>query len=152
MSRIGKTPIQIPSGAKVTLERDHVSVQGPKGTLTYDIPFGITLKEENSIITVETKHMDRASRALHGFVRAHIANLIGGVTTGWTKTLELQGVGYRAIVNGTDLVLSVGFSHQVTISPPPGITFVVQEGKIIVSGFYLQSNFCQARLNYKICK
>lgn len=134
MSRIGKTPIQIEKNVTVTHSGDVMTVTGPKGTLSYAIPDAILVKDENGVITVDAKHNDRRSRALHGFVRAHLANLIHGVSEGWTKTLELSGVGYRASVNGQNLVLTVGFSHPVTIAPPEGITFTISEGKIVVSG------------------
>lgn len=134
MSRIGKTPIQIEKNVTVSQKDGDIVVAGPKGTLTYSVPETITVKQENNVISIETKHMDRRSQALHGFVRAHIVNLIHGVNEGWTKTLELSGVGYRAALNGTDLVLTVGFSHPVTVTAPEGIIFSIQEGKIIISG------------------
>lgn len=134
MSRIGKTPIQVEKNVTVTQKDGDVVVSGPKGTLTYTIPSGIHIKQEHGVISIETTHRDRTSRALHGFVRAHLANLMRGVTEEWKKTLELSGVGYRANLNGQNLVLTVGFSHPVTIVPPSGISFSTAEGKIIVSG------------------
>jgi len=134
MSRIGKAPITIPSGVTITHEGGSVVVKGPKGELTMAIPGGIELSIEGAIVEVKCKRGDTKSLALHGLVRANIANMVVGVTNGWTKSLELSGVGYRAAVSGTTLVLTVGFSHEVKIVPPAGISFTIGEGKIVVSG------------------
>lgn len=109
-------------------------VTGPKGELRIDIPPGITVSQENMHLTIARKGNDKPMRALHGFVRSELKNAVIGVTAGWSKTLELSGVGFRATNNGENLVLTVGFSHPVTIVPPKGITLNVVEGKIVVSG------------------
>lgn len=134
MSRIGNAPIEIPKDATITLDGRHIVVKGAKGELSFTVPLGVDVIHKEHELLVSRKRNDTTSRALHGFVRAHIANLVEGVTKGWTKTLELSGVGYRAAMSGVNLVLNVGFSHQVTLTPPPGIAFAITEGKIVVSG------------------
>ena len=134
MSRIGNTPVEIDKAVTVQIADGTFLVKGPKGELKAAIPYGFSVKQENGQVIVEKQTTAKKSSALHGFLRAHIANLVTGVTKGWSKTLELSGVGYRAIMQGTSLLLTVGFSHQVTITPPQGITFAVVEGKIVVSG------------------
>lgn len=138
MSRIGKSPITIPSAVTYTQTGSAVTLKGPKGELSYDIPYGIELSNTNGVVTVENKRTGKKANALHGLVRAHLANMVTGVAAGWTKTLELVGVGYRANITGVNLVLSVGYSHQVTIEPPAGITFAVTEGKIVITGINKQ--------------
>lgn len=139
MSRIGKSPITIPSAVTFTQTGNTVTVKGPKGELSCDIAHGIEITNTNGVVTIENKRTGRKANALYGFTRAHLANMITGVSTGWTKTLELVGVGYRANVTGVNLVLSVGYSHQVTIQPPQGITFAVAEGKITITGIDKQA-------------
>ncbi len=134
MSRIGKTPIQVPKDVTITVAGKNVVVKGPKGELSEHLPESITVTSREGVVEVTRKGDDKKVKSLHGFVRAKIAGDIIGVTTGWTKTLELSGVGYRASVAGVNLVLTIGFSHPVTIVPPPGIAFSVNEGKIVVSG------------------
>lgn len=134
MSRIGKTPITVPSDVTVTAAGSRVIVKGPKGELVLTLPAQVGLKNIGGCLEIVNQSQDRRSRALHGFVRAQLANHIKGVTVGWTKTLEMAGVGYRASLSGSDLVLTVGFSHPVKIVPPPGITFALNEGKIVVAG------------------
>lgn len=134
MSRIGNAPIEVPKEASAIVEADTLVVNGPKGELRMMIPKIIAFTVEGNTIAVSRKHNDKPSRAAHGALRAIASNMITGVTTGWTKTLELTGVGYRAALSGANLVLSVGFSHQVTIVPPKGITFATTESKITVSG------------------
>ena len=134
MSRIGKSPISIIPAVTVTVDTNVVSVKGAKGSLSFVIPTGVSVKVKDQMVIVETTKIDPKTKALHGLVRAQIDNMIKGASIGWTKTLTLSGVGYRAAVNGKDLVLTVGFSHPVTIVPPPGIQFSLSEGKIIVSG------------------
>jgi len=133
MSRIGTAPIEY-KDATITLEGNRLVAKGAKGQLTLVIPEDITIEDKEKILTVSCGQQDKKHNALHGFVRAEVANMITGVTTGWTKSLELTGVGYRASMSGNNLVLSVGFSHQVTIVPPEGITLSVAEGKIVVTG------------------
>lgn len=133
MSRIGKTPIEY-KDATISIHENTLVVKGAKGELSYSIPQDVIVENKDNTLTVQCEKHDTKHNALHGFVRAHIANMIVGITTGWTKSLELSGVGYRATMSGNNLVLSVGFSHQVTIVPPQGITLAIAEGKIIVSG------------------
>jgi large subunit ribosomal protein L6 len=133
MSRIGKSPIIIKPGVTVTVEKDRVLVKGAKGSLSFLIPKGITVSLEDQVVNVKLSGQDGNS-ALHGLVRAQIENMVTGTHDGWTKTLVLSGVGYRAALNGANLVLTVGFSHPVTIVPPTGIQFSIVEGKIVVSG------------------
>ncbi len=134
MSRIGKAPVSVPKDVSVNLTGSEVSVSGPKGQIAMAIPHGIEITKEGDVLVVVRKNNDKPKRALHGFVRANVANAIEGVSKGWTRILELSGVGYRANLSGANLVLSVGFSHQVTITPPKGITFAVNEGKIVITG------------------
>lgn len=134
MSRIGNAPIIIPKDVTVMVAAHEVNVSGAKGQLKVGIPDGITVSQEGDVLTVSRKNNDKPKRALHGYVRANLSNAVDGVSKGWTKTLELSGVGYRANLSGANLVLSVGFSHQVTIIPPKGIAFAVNEGKIVISG------------------
>jgi large subunit ribosomal protein L6 len=139
MSRIGKAVITVPKEATVTLDKSQVTVKGPKGELHLAIPYGLSMKIEGDQLVVERLNNDKPKRALHGYMRASVFNAIVGVTKGWTKTLELAGVGYRASLSGVNLVLSVGFSHQVTIVPPAGISFTTAEGKIVVVGIDKQA-------------
>ncbi len=134
MSRIGNTPVEIPKDVSVVVSSANVMVKGPKGELTVVIPAGITVSQEGSALVAARKRNDTRVKALHGTIVALLTNAVNGVTKGWTKQLELQGVGYRATLNGTDIVLNVGFSHAVTVKPPAGVTFVVTEGKITISG------------------
>lgn len=134
MSRIGKMPIQIPEGASVALSASSVLVKGSKGELTVPIPEGIAVSPEGARVMVTRQREDRATRAIHGYVRSVLDNAVTGVTKLWTKKLELSGVGYRAATSGQSLVLTVGFSHPVMIEPPPGITLSVVEGNVLVAG------------------
>lgn len=134
MSRIGNQPIIVPKEVTVSVDGMEAVVKGPKGELRMTIPGGIAVALHGDNLEVTRKHNDKPTRALHGALRAILANMIEGTTRGWTRTLELSGVGYRASVNGANLVLSVGFSHQVTIIPPAGITFTATESKITITG------------------
>jgi len=139
MSRIGKSPIIVKSTVTVVINDDRISVKGPKGSLDFTIPMGISVKMNDQIISIETSGKNKKISALHGLVRAQIDNMIHGVNEGWTKTLTLAGVGYRAALSGDNLTLTVGFSHPISIVPPPGIQFTIAEGKIIVSGIDKQA-------------
>ncbi|HUD20404.1 MAG TPA: 50S ribosomal protein L6 [Patescibacteria group bacterium] len=140
MSRIGKALINIPKEVTVTVSGSEVLVKGPKGELRYSIPNGLSVHSEGAIVEVRIAGGgDKARQALHGYLRAVIANGVVGVTKGWTKTLELSGVGYRAALSGVNVVLTVGFSHPVTVAPPNGIAFSVTEGKIIIAGIDKQA-------------
>jgi large subunit ribosomal protein L6 len=135
MSKIGKLPIVIKDGVTVTLAGKNVSVAGTTGSQTYDVPSGIEVAiEDGKVLVSQVKKGDVATRASYGLVRATLANMIIGVSTGFEKKLELSGVGYRATVQGADLVLSLGFSHPVKIKPLSGVTFKVAENVITVSG------------------
>lgn len=126
MSRIGKSPIALPSGVAVTLADRHVTVTGPKGTLERDLPGAITARQEDSTLLVERPDDERTNRALHGLTRSLINNMVLGVTNGFTKDLEIVGVGYRAIARGPGQIeLALGFSHPVMVDAPEGITFEV---------------------------
>ncbi len=135
MSRIGKKPIILPPGVKVTVAEQVVTVNGPKGTLTQDIPQGITLTEQDGQLLVERPDDTKQNRAYHGLTRALIANMVQGVSTGFERKLELVGVGYRAQMQGSKLVINIGFSHPVEVEPPAGIEFEVPAvTKITVKG------------------
>ena len=134
MSRIGNAIIIVPKEVTITQVGSEMVVKGPKDELRMTVPSGITVVVTEGQIQVKRDHNDGKKRAIHGYVRANLANLVTGVTKGWTRVLELSGVGYRATVTGVNLVLILGFSHPVTVIPPAGIQFTATEGKIIVSG------------------
>jgi large subunit ribosomal protein L6 len=126
MSRIGKSPIPVPSGVDVTLNDGHIVVKGPRGTLERDIPGEITVRQEDSTLHVERPDDERLNRALHGLTRSLVNNMVLGVTNGFQKDLEIVGVGYRAAATSpTHLDLALGFSHSVSVDAPDGITFEV---------------------------
>ena len=135
MSRIGKKPITVPSGVTVSIEPELVRVHGPRGELSERVHRDITVAQEDGQLVV-TRPTDRGEhRALHGLTRSLVANMVEGVTTGFQKTLEIQGVGYRALLKGRDLELALGYSHPVPIKAPEGIEFEVpQPTRIIVKG------------------
>jgi large subunit ribosomal protein L6 len=125
MSRIGKRPIEVPAGVLVSIDPGRVIVSGPKGELHQVVPLRMSIVQEESVITV-TRPTERGDdRALHGLTRTLVANMVEGVTSGFEKKLEIQGVGYRAAMAGTDLELQVGYSHSVKIKPRQGIEFEV---------------------------
>ena len=126
MSRIGRLPIPIPSGVDVAIDGQAVSVKGPKGALNLTVAEPISVVQEDGIIRVTRPNDEGKVRALHGLSRTLIANMVTGVTDGYSKTLEIVGVGYRVQARGRDLEFSLGFSHPVNISPPDGITFRVE--------------------------
>ena len=136
MSRIGKSPIPVPSGVDVSLSDGHVVVKGPQGTLERDLPGEITVRQEDGTLLVERPNDERHNRALHGLTRSLVANMVTGVTAGFTKELEIVGVGYRATARGpAQIVLALGFSHPVVVDGPDGITFEVPvPTRIIVKG------------------
>ena len=135
MSRIGKAPITIPSGVEVSIAGRTVTVKGPKGTLTRDIPGEISIRKEESTLYVERPNDERANRAMHGLSRTLVSNMVIGVTDGFAKELEIVGVGYRAEAQGQNLRLALGFSHPVIVPAPAGITFEVpQQTRVIVKG------------------
>jgi large subunit ribosomal protein L6 len=126
MSRIGKKPIPVPSGVDVTINGSHVAVKGPKGELALDAPEDITIARDGDDIVVDRPDDERAHRALHGLTRSLVNNMVVGVSEGFSRDLEIVGVGYRAIAQGPNkLELQVGFSHSVPVEAPEGITFEV---------------------------
>jgi large subunit ribosomal protein L6 len=134
MSRIGKLPIQIPENVTVEISGTHVKVTGPKGTLERDIVSRISVKIADNQVEVTRKSDEKVDRSMHGLTRSLIANMVEGVSKGYEKKLEIHGVGYRANVQGSKLVLNVGYSHPVEFPFPAGITCTVEENVITVSG------------------
>jgi large subunit ribosomal protein L6 len=135
MSRVGSTPITVPSGVEVTVTDGVVEVNGPKGDLSQTIDPRITVSVDDGVVTLKRSDEERQSRALHGLSRALINNMVIGVTEGYAKELQAVGVGYRAVLRGSTLELQVGFSHPVTIEAPDGIEFEVPEPtRIFVRG------------------
>jgi large subunit ribosomal protein L6 len=136
MSRVGRSPIPVPSGVTVTLDSDNVTVKGPQGELSRVLPEGITVRQEESALLVERPDDERHHRALHGLTRSLVANMVTGVTAGFTKELEIVGVGYRATARGAEsLELALGFSHPVIVNAPNGVSFEVPAPtRIIVKG------------------
>jgi large subunit ribosomal protein L6 len=125
MSRVGRMPIGVPPQVRIEIEGAHVTVKGPKGELARDLPAEMQIQIEGDQVLVTRPSDEPQHRAMHGLTRTLLANMVTGVDTGFTKTLELHGVGYRAQQQGESVVLSVGFSHTVEKSPPPGVTFEV---------------------------
>jgi large subunit ribosomal protein L6 len=135
MSRIGNKPIEIPAGVNVSLSRGRVMVNGPLGELSQTVPPRISIEQKDGELVVARPTERGEDRALHGLTRTLVANMVEGVTKGFAKRLEIQGVGYRAALRGTDLELSVGFSHPVVKKPPAGITFEVPApNQVLVKG------------------
>ena len=133
MSRIGRAPIAIPAGVEVKVdENNHITVKGPKGTLERDIVPQITVAVEGAVINVTRANDEAANRSLHGLSRTLIANMVEGVTNGFAKTLEVNGVGYRATKEGNKLVLNIGYSHQVVMEEIDGITIDVPNANTVV--------------------
>ncbi len=137
MSRIGKMPITIPAGVDVTIgANNEVTVKGPKGTLCEKMSADMTINKDGDCITVTRPSDQKEHRALHGLTRTLIANMVIGVSEGYTKQLEINGVGYRAAKQGNKLVMNLGYSHQVEMVEPDGITIdVPQPNQIVVSGY-----------------
>ncbi len=125
MSRIGKSPIQIPGGVEVRLDGSRVVVKGPKGELSREVSDKVTVRIEDDQLIVERAGEDRDSRAMHGLSRSLINNMVLGVSQGFQKNLDIVGVGYRAVAKGSDIELALGFSHPVLIQAPEGISFTV---------------------------
>ena len=134
MSRIGRQPIAIPAGVEVKIEGTLVSVKGPKGQASRLLHKDMIIKLENNVLTVERPTDNKEHRSLHGLTRSLIANMVTGVTTGFSRTLEIAGVGYRAAKAGTKLNLTLGFSHPLEVEPPTGVTVEVpQPNRIVIS-------------------
>jgi len=136
MSRIGRTPIPVPAGVTVTVDGPMVSVAGPQGSLARSVPERISVRQDGDVIVVERPDDERRSRALHGLTRSLVANMVTGVTQGFSKELEIVGVGYRAVArDATALELALGFSHPVVVDAPDGIAFEVPTPtRIVVRG------------------
>jgi large subunit ribosomal protein L6 len=140
MSRIGRQPIEVPAGVSVSISPGRVMVNGPLGELSQQVPVRMQVDHEESTITVKRPTERGEDRALHGLTRSLIANMVEGVTSGFQKRLEIQGVGYRASLRGVDLELNVGYSHPVVLKAPQGITFEVPTPtEVIVKGIDKQA-------------
>ena len=127
MSRIGKQPVVIPSGVDVTITGQNIAVKGPKGTLTLDVKEPINVaRDDDGAVVVSRPNDERENRSLHGLSRTLIANLVTGVTQGYTTKMEIFGVGYRVALKGTNLEFALGYSHPVVITAPEGVTFAVE--------------------------
>lgn len=135
MSRIGRLPITVPAGVTVTINGQHVTVAGPKGTLELDVTEPITISQSDGTLTVARPNDERRNRALHGLTRSLVNNMIIGVTDGYTKKMEISGTGYRVVAKGTDLEFALGYSHPVLVKAPAGINFAVESPtKFSISG------------------
>ncbi len=135
MSRIGRAPITVPAGVEVTVDGSTVTAKGPKGTLTRTMHSNMTIAMEGNVITVTRPDDNKENRSLHGLTRTLIANMVEGVANGYKKELEINGIGYRAEMKGKDLFMKIGFSHDILMTPPEGITVEVPSpNKVIISG------------------
>jgi large subunit ribosomal protein L6 len=135
VSRIGRKPITVPAGVEVKIDGSSVTVKGPKGTLSQGFSKNLGITLDNGIISVTRPNDEKENRALHGLTRSLISNMVTGVTEGYTKSLDIEGIGYRAVKQGANVVLTLGFSHQVTISDNADIKIEVPaQNKIIISG------------------
>lgn len=135
MSRIGKKPVAIPSGVTVSVEGSAVKVKGPKGELSQEVPASLEVKVENNEVAVSPREASPFARAMHGTVRSLVQNMIDGVTKGYSKDLEIQGVGFRAQVQGKQVTLSLGYSHPIVFQVPDQVTVEVKDGTALtVSG------------------
>jgi large subunit ribosomal protein L6 len=135
MSRIGKAPISIPDKVNVSLDGLAVSVKGPKGELQRTLPDGVAIRQEGDTLVVSPVNQSRRSRERHGLCRTLVSNMVEGVSRGYSRRLEIVGVGYRAQVQGRKLVVSAGYSHPIEMVPPEGVTFAVENNtSVIVSG------------------
>lgn len=134
MSRVGKLPIAIPSGVTITVDPDFVTVAGPKGTLKQFTMPGVTVKLEENQAIVTRENDEPENRGKHGLMRTLVSNMVTGVTQGFSKKLEVNGVGYRVALQGTDLKFNLGFSHDVIYKVPQGVTATVEQNSVTVSG------------------
>jgi large subunit ribosomal protein L6 len=133
MSRIGRKPLTLPKGVTLTQGAGQYGVKGPKGELKRPLPSGVTIKVEKEVITIVRASDAPADRAKHGLVRAQLANMVKGVTDGWTRELEINGVGYRAEVSGDTVTMALGYSHPVVFKLPKGVGAKVDKNKIVLS-------------------
>ena len=134
MSRIGRKPIPLPKGVSLAQKPGTISVKGPKGELTKAMPGGISVKTEADKILVTRADDSRENRSKHGLIRAHLANMVKGVTDGWTRELEINGVGYRAEVAGDTINMALGYSHPVAFKLPKGVAAKVEKNRVTLSG------------------
>ena len=135
MSRIGKLPVKLPQGVTAKVEGGAIRVQGPKGTLTSPVPTGISCSVEEGVARFTRRSDERQDRARHGLARALLANAVKGVASGWTRELEIQGIGYRAALQGKKVEFALGYSHPVVYDVPEGITISVdKQTRLVVSG------------------
>ena len=135
MSRIGRMPIAVPSGVEVSITGQNVAVKGPKGSLAIAVPAPIQVSQAEGVITVARPNEERVTRSLHGLSRSLVANMVEGVTTGYSLTINIVGVGYRVAEKGKDLEFQLGYSHPITFPAPEGITYKVESPtKLIISG------------------
>ncbi len=134
MSRVGKQPIQLPNSVTITQDNQLLTVSGPKGSLSQFIMPGITVKQQGDEIIVVRANDEPKTKAKHGLMRSLLANMVHGVSQGFSKQLEINGVGYRVTMAGADLKFNIGFSHDVTYKLPPGVTATVEQNVITVSG------------------
>ena len=135
MSRIGRLPVPVPAGVDVAIDGREVTVKGPKGTLERAIPGTITITQEGDTLVCERPNEENKTKAMHGLTRSLVNNMVIGVTTGYTKTLEVSGTGYRVATAGANLVFSLGLSHQITFKPVAGVSLAVDgQTKVKVSG------------------
>lgn len=140
MSRIGKMPISVPAGVDVKIDNSVVTVKGPKGTLTREFSGSLSIENKDGVISVTRPNDTKMNKSLHGLTRTLIANMVEGVTNGYSKTLEIEGVGYRAAKQGNNLVMNLGYSHQVIMSERYGITIdVPQPNRIVINGIDKQA-------------
>lgn len=127
MSRIGKQPVQIPEKVTVTIDGQHVTVKGPKGELQHSVHPAIVVKQEEGQVLFTRPNDERQNRSLHGLERALVANMVTGVSTGFNRTLLIEGVGYGSDLRGKDLVMKLGYSHEIVVNPPENITFEIED-------------------------
>jgi large subunit ribosomal protein L6 len=132
MSRIGRLPIEVPAGVEVTSERGRVTVSGPRGSLQQTVSPDISVEQEDGRLLVKRPTDRPEHRALHGLTRSLVANMVVGVTQGYEKRLEIQGVGYRATARGSDVEFALGYSHTITVKPPKGIEFEVPQPTVVL--------------------
>jgi len=132
VSRIGRLPVEVPQGVDVNVKGTHVRVKGPKGQLEHTFPASMKITLDKGVITVERPSDEGTHRAMHGMTRAIINNMVIGVTDGFEKILEINGVGYRGELQGKNLILSVGYSHPVEVVPPEGISFEVEDRNRVI--------------------
>ena len=141
MSRIGRMPIAVPSGVEITIAGQNVAVKGPKGTLSLNVAEPIQVSQSEGVITVARPNEERVTRSLHGLSRSLVANMVEGVTNGYSLTIEIVGVGYRVAEKGKDLEFQLGYSHVINFPAPAGITFKVESPtKLFISGIDLQKD------------